>query len=329
VGVTSGRDYWIAVLAPPGAGTLAFRDAVATANGRAETSASASLSSLPSTWATGSSFKDGPLSAYGSAAGGTAAPILAVSPASLSFSATQGAAAPAAKSLSVANTGGGALSWSAADDAAWLTESPLTGTAPGTVTVTPSIAGLTAGTYTGKVTVTASGATGSPAGVPVTLTVSAPPPPGVTTLLGAQTVQPQTDYNLNGTAEAFQITTAAAGTLSALNFYLDASSNAAKVVAGIYADNGGHPGTLLAQGSTSTPAAGAWNKLTLAPTAIATGKSYWVAILGAGSGTARFRDKPQGCHSETSSQSTLTALPSAWSTGGSYTDCPLSAYGTS
>ena len=44
-------------------------------------------------------------------------PALSVAPASLSFTATQGGANPAAKTLSVANTGGGTLSWTAADNA--------------------------------------------------------------------------------------------------------------------------------------------------------------------------------------------------------------------
>src|SRR5207253_1661900 len=47
-------------------------------------------------------------------------PALSVTPASLSFSATQGGSDPAAKTLSVANTGGGTMSWTVADDAAWL-----------------------------------------------------------------------------------------------------------------------------------------------------------------------------------------------------------------
>ena len=37
---------------------------------------------------------------------------------------------PAAKSLSVANTGGGTLSFTAADNATWLAVSPASGTAP-------------------------------------------------------------------------------------------------------------------------------------------------------------------------------------------------------
>jgi concanavalin A-like lectin/glucanase superfamily protein/BACON domain-containing protein len=109
-------------------------------------------------------------------------PALAVSPTSVAFSATVGGAAPAAQNVSVTNTGSGTLSWTAADDAAWLAVAPASGTAPGTITLTPSITGLAAGTYTGTVTVTAAGATGSPKSIPVTLTVNPSTPPN---LIGA------------------------------------------------------------------------------------------------------------------------------------------------
>ena len=104
-------------------------------------------------------------------------PALSVSPASLSFSGTQGAASPAAKTLDVTNGGGGTLNWTVSDDAAWLSVAPAGGSGAGTVTVTPNTSGLTAGTYTANVTITAAGATGSPRTVPVSLTVD-PPPPG-------------------------------------------------------------------------------------------------------------------------------------------------------
>jgi hypothetical protein len=106
-------------------------------------------------------------------------PTLTVSPSSLSFTATQGGSNPAAKTLSVSNTGGGSMDWTATDGAAWLSLSPTSGTNAGTITVTPSISGLTAGTYTTDVTVTASGATGSPKTIPVTLTVDPPTPPAL------------------------------------------------------------------------------------------------------------------------------------------------------
>jgi hypothetical protein len=106
-------------------------------------------------------------------------PALSVTPTSLSFSATQGGANPAAKTVAVSNSGGGSMDWTVADDAAWMTVSPASGTNSGTVTVTPSISGLSAGTYTGTVTVTAPGATGSPKAIAVTLTVDPPPPPAL------------------------------------------------------------------------------------------------------------------------------------------------------
>jgi hypothetical protein len=106
-------------------------------------------------------------------------PTLTVSPTSLSFTATQGGSNPAAKTLSVSNTGGGSMDWTATDGAAWLSLSPTSGTNAGTITVTPSISGLAAGTYTTDITVTASGATGSPKTIPVTLTVDPPTPPAL------------------------------------------------------------------------------------------------------------------------------------------------------
>ena len=77
-----------------------------------------------------------------------ATPVLAVSPASLSFTATAGGANPAAQTINVSNTGGGTLSYTASESASWLTVSPGSGTAPATLTAAVAIAGPRAGTYT-------------------------------------------------------------------------------------------------------------------------------------------------------------------------------------
>jgi hypothetical protein len=61
--VTAGQTYWIAVLGP--AGTVKFRDRGAVGAGSSETSAQATLTSLPATWSTGSTFADGLLSGVG------------------------------------------------------------------------------------------------------------------------------------------------------------------------------------------------------------------------------------------------------------------------
>jgi len=103
-------------------------------------------------------------------------PVLSVAPTSLTFTAVEGGAAPAAQSFSISNTGGGTLSWAVSDNAAWLSASAASGTGNATVNVTASPTGLAAGTYTGTITVTASGASGSPRSVGVALTITAPPP---------------------------------------------------------------------------------------------------------------------------------------------------------
>ena len=100
-------------------------------------------------------------------------PVLDVTPGSLSFSGTAGGQNPAGKDLSV--NGGGA--WSASDDAPWLSLSKTSGTTPDTLTATVNLQGLTAGSYSANVTISAAGAQGSPKTVPVTLTVQPPAPP--------------------------------------------------------------------------------------------------------------------------------------------------------
>lgn len=101
--------------------------------------------------------------------------VLSVSPTTLSFTGQQGGANPSASSLSISNTGGGTLTYSAAADASWLAVAPANGTAPKTLQVTPSILGLVAGGYTGHVTITGAGAGNSPVTVLVSLTITALP----------------------------------------------------------------------------------------------------------------------------------------------------------
>jgi len=103
----------------------------------------------------------------------TGQPVLSLSPTSLSFSATQGGANPATKTLNVANTGTGTLNWSASDNATWLSVNPATGsttTAATSVTVSINTAGLTANTYNAVITVSGTGVATQT--IPVTLTVS-------------------------------------------------------------------------------------------------------------------------------------------------------------
>jgi len=62
VSVTSGVKYWIAVLSPASKGIVRFRDVVS--GGSSQQSSQSSLSTLPSTWTTGTRESRSPMSAY-------------------------------------------------------------------------------------------------------------------------------------------------------------------------------------------------------------------------------------------------------------------------
>ena len=114
------------------------------------------------------------LAACGGGGGKSGSQILTLSQTTLSFSALFGIANdPVPAMVSVTNTGtGGALNFTATSDSSWLTVAPASGTTPGTLTITAVLGSLAVGTYTGHVTVTATGAQGSPATITVTFMVN-------------------------------------------------------------------------------------------------------------------------------------------------------------
>jgi hypothetical protein len=147
---------------------------------------------------------------------------------------------------------------------------------------------------------------------------------------GNPQVEPGSDSDPAGMAEAFRFSATASGAVTDLMVYVDASSSASTLVAGLYADSGGgHPGALLAKGTLASPAGGTWNDVTVPQVTATAGTIYWIAILGTG-GTLAFRDRccGGGQPSETSATSTLTTLPPSWATGTAYQDGPASVYAT-
>ena len=100
-------------------------------------------------------------------------PAIGLSPASMFFTAQQGGGNPATQTLSISNTGGGTLTWTAGDNAPWLALSPGSGTGNGTIPATVTTGALTVGTYSATVTISAVGA--ATVSVPVTFTVTATP----------------------------------------------------------------------------------------------------------------------------------------------------------
>jgi len=108
-------------------------------------------------------------------------PGIGVSSPSLSFGAMAGID-PADQLLTVLNSGEGTLNYTVVDDAAWLFVTPASGTpTPQDHTVSIDVAGLTAGVYTGTITISDPSAVNNPVKVPVTLTLTAVPALSITT----------------------------------------------------------------------------------------------------------------------------------------------------
>ncbi len=100
-----------------------------------------------------------------------AAPI-SVAPATLAFEATVDGSAPATQSIAL-DTNGRTYGWTAVSDSPWLSVAPTSGSGPAVAVVGVNPRGLTAGRYTGAITIVAPGAANSPQSVAVTLTVRA------------------------------------------------------------------------------------------------------------------------------------------------------------
>ncbi|HKD13774.1 MAG TPA: hypothetical protein VKE71_04435 [Candidatus Angelobacter sp.] len=99
-------------------------------------------------------------------------PSLALSQNSLNFAGVPGGSNPPPQQVTVSNGGAGTLNWTASSSASWLSVSPGSGTNTGPLMISVNLSGLAQGTYTGTITVSASGATDSPQPITVTLVVS-------------------------------------------------------------------------------------------------------------------------------------------------------------
>lgn len=152
-----------------------------------------------------------------------------------------------------------------------------------------------------------------------------------TVLVGTSSKRSTVDSNIAGQAQAYNYSASATGTVTSLSTYVDSTNGAKTIIVGLYSDSGGHPGSLLTSGTISSPKASSWNSIAVTSASVTQGKQYWLAILGL-SGTIQFRDS-SSCGSSTSEGSqktTLTSLPTTWSTGPIWPgSCKVSAYGSS
>lgn len=99
---------------------------------------------------------------------------ISVGPSGLSLQADVGSSSSAPQSLAIRNTGDGTLTWTATANQPWIVLSATSGTAPSNVAVSANPSGLAAGNYSGSVSITPSGSSGSPVNIPVSLTVIPP-----------------------------------------------------------------------------------------------------------------------------------------------------------
>jgi len=112
------------------------------------------------------------------------------SPTSLAFTQQVGTTtSSAAQAVSITNPSTTNVSWTATSSASWLTVTPASGGTPGTVSATVKAGSLTAGSYSGTITVKST----SPALtllIPVTFTVTAAPVTISTSNLNSWTISP-------------------------------------------------------------------------------------------------------------------------------------------
>jgi outer membrane protein assembly factor BamB len=177
--------------------------------------------------------------------------ILGVSPQSIGFTAAAGGSNPAPANISITNTGVGTLNFTASSDSAWLMVSPTGGTAPATIQATASISGLAAGTYTGHITVVATGAQNSPAVVTVTLNVGTAPP-----VLGTDAKASKDNGSKSLTIVSPAISTAAANELLLAFISTDYISGSNTTVTGI--NGGGLTWTLVGRANAQSGTSEIW-----------------------------------------------------------------------
>ncbi len=271
-----------------------------------------------------------------------AAPSLSVSPTALSFSGTAGAANPAAQAVAITNGGSGTLSWTASTTTKWITVSPSSGTAPGSISIQPNLSGLTAKTYSGTVTVRAPGAKNTPQTISVTLSVAAANPP-VLSLSSSSLSFSATAGGSNPPTQTVSVSNSGSGTLSwttssnaswltvspasgsnsgTLTIGAAVESLAANTYTGTVTVNGGTAGTKTVNVSfvispqTSSGGGGSGTGPTLPPT---TGHNWFVSTTGRPSGNGS-QSSPWDINTALAQPASVKPGDTIWIMGGTYGD---------
>jgi uncharacterized protein (TIGR03437 family) len=147
---------------------------------------------------------------------------ITVSASTLSFSAVSGGAAPARQALTVSSAAGSAsVSFTAAASSTgnWLSVSPASGTTEATLSVSVNQANLSAGSYTGTITVTPTGGTAQI----VNVTIDVVSQPGVTVSPGSLSFSFQAGSG--GSVTPGQLTVTASGGTASFQATASSSGN--------------------------------------------------------------------------------------------------------
>jgi len=133
------------------------------------------------------------------------------------------------------------------------------------------------------------------------------------TLLGNASIDERRTTIPSGQAYVFQYGAMASGVGSRLRMYVDAASAATSIDIGMYADDAGDPGVLLAQTTIDNPVQGAWNVAQLPGVSLTQGATYWIGVLNpTGSGVLSVRGATGSGTSAAALQPALTTLPLTW-----------------
>ena len=175
----------------------------------------------------------------------------------------------------------------------------------------------------------------SPGGCPRWAATPTTPAParGGWVLLGQRRIWPSEGQEPAGVALGFAFRAGLTGEISSVHVYLDTSNRARRLMVALYSNSGCRPGSRLTHGSLAirltrphrgrrSPSAGAgkgdgWRVVEVPGVRIASGRTYWLVVLGAG-GTLRFREESsKRCTSQASPDRHLRSMPKSWKPGGS------------
>jgi hypothetical protein len=144
-------------------------------------------------------------------------------------------------------------------------------------------------------------------------------------LIGNKVIQPQTDSNPTGSAQAYSYIAGVSGTAASISLDV-ANPSTGSVQLGLYSsDVNGSPNGLLAAGTISAPIQG-WNTVAISPTAIKAGAKYWIAILDLVGVVSYFDTNGSGTDAPMSSSAALKGLPTIWTSGQTWLAGPASVY---